>query len=234
VALQPPVTVCVLCYGDYAALSHRLLDSLRQFTPPGAIRLRVGLNAVSEASRAAIEDLLPALQPELVICSETNLYKLPMMRHLLYDRPIETQWVVWFDDDSYVFRRDWLSMLSCESRLRPEVDMWGKQLFVRGDEHLWHFIREASWFQGLEPLPDEQPGKCRLNFIAGGYWAIRTGCLRGLNWPDPRLMHFGDDYLLGEALRQMGCRIGQATSGIAINCSARRAPSDTPRSEALR
>jgi hypothetical protein len=197
------------------------------------MRLRIGLNAVSEATLRVVERLAPRLPIELEVHSPLNLYKAPMMRRLFCDRPITTPWTIWLDDDSFVRRPDWLSMLSNESRLQPGVDMWGKRLFFRGDEHHWKFIHDASWFRGLAPIPDDQADRCRLNFVAGGYWAIRTACLRELDWPDPRLLHFGDDYMLGEAMRQIGAQLGEAVSGVAIDYAPRRAPAETPRCRIL-
>src|SRR4029453_1593659 len=176
-ALELPVTVCVLCYGDYPELAQRVLESLYSCTPKGAIRLRLGLNAVSERTRAIVADLIPALAPEVVVDSEVNLFKLPMMRRLFDERPLTTGWTIWFDDDSFVFRSDWLTTLSWHSRLRPEVDMWGKWLFLRGDEKYREFVQEAPWYQGRELTQDSEPGMYRFDFIAGGFWAIRTTCL---------------------------------------------------------
>ncbi|MDB6151581.1 MAG: hypothetical protein JWL90_34 [Chthoniobacteraceae bacterium] len=231
--LVPPVTICVLCYGDYPQLARRILESLLRHTPATAMRLRIGLNAVSRETIEVVDSMAPRLPVEFIVHSETNLYKLPMMRRLFHDRPIGTPWTIWFDDDSYVVRGDWLSMLACESQLQPGVGMWGKPLYTWGSEDCRQFIREAEWFKGLEPLDDNIPGRCRLNFIAGGFWAIRTTYIHQLGWPDRRLIHFGDDYMLGEAMRQIGARLGQASSGIAINQCSRRAPSHAPRCEVL-
>jgi GT2 family glycosyltransferase len=157
-----------------------------------------------------------------------------MMRRLFHYRPIQTDWTLWLDDDTYFCRGDWLSMLRCESRLRPNVDHWGLNMFVRvGEEHR-QFVRESAWFGGRELEPDDQAGQSRINFVVGGFWAIRTRWIVRLDWPDPRLTQFGDDVVLGEALRQQGGRIGQAYSGVAINQEARRAPPETPRSEVLK
>lgn len=231
--LSPPVTICVLCYGDYPELAHRVLTSLLLHTPGKDFQLRVGLNAVSSATSRMVDRLLPQFKQASVVRSEVNLYKSGMMRRLFYDEPIKTPWTIWFDDDSHVFREDWLTVLGCESRLRPELGMWGRRLFIRAGYACKNFIFNASWYHGLVLLPHEDIGWSKLSFIAGGYWAIRTRWLYQLDWPDKRLIHFGDDYMLGEALRQNGVRLGEATSGVAINQSARRAPAGTPRSEAL-
>jgi hypothetical protein len=39
--------------------------------------------------------------------------------------------------------------------------------------------------------------------------------------------------MLGEAMRQNGASLGEATSGIVINQSSRRAPAQAPRCEVL-
>jgi hypothetical protein len=232
--LAPPVTVCVLCYGDYPELAKRVLGSLLNLTQKGTYRLRLGLNSVSAQTRSAIAGLVGDLDPELVIESDTNLYKSPMMRRLFYEVPLGTKWTVWFDDDSYVYRADWLQMLSWHSRMQPLTDMWGKRLYVRGNESYRQYIQEAAWFRGLElDIDPDDATLCRLNFIAGGFWAIRTQCLHEIEWPDARLLHFGDDYMLGEALRQNRKSLGQCYSGVAISQAKRRAPEGTPRCHVL-
>jgi GT2 family glycosyltransferase len=231
--LQPPLTICLLCYGDHAPLAERVLSSLWRHTDPHAFRLRVAANAPSAATLEVLDRWLPRFRTELSVISAVNLYKAPMMRRLLHDEPLETGWTLWFDDDSYVFRDDWLFLLQCQSRLHPQVAMWGQRFFIRAGELHRQFIRTASWYRDVELAADDVSGRYRVSFIAGGFWAIRTHWLKDLHWPDPRLVHFGDDYMLGEALRQHGALLGNAYSGVAINHAARRAPADTPRTEAL-
>lgn len=231
--LAAPVTICALCYGHHPDLAERLLTSLWRHTTPESFQLRIAANAPSAATLRVFDRLLPRLSPRHVVVSEENLYKAPMMRRLLYDQPIETPWTLWFDDDSFVYRSDWLFMLECRSRQDPRVDMWGRKLFIRAGEAHRHFISEAPWYRNRDLSPDGRPGCYRLDFIGGGFWAIRTRWLTELNWPDPRLVHFGDDYMLGEALRQQGASIGNAFSGVAIGQAVRRAPANTPRTEAL-
>jgi GT2 family glycosyltransferase len=227
--LSPPVTVCVLCYGNYPTLAQRCLGSLACHTPLAGVRLRLGLNSVCAETEKVLEQLLPHFDVELLVHSETNLYKNGMMRRLFYDKPIQTPWTIWFDDDSFVFRADWLHLLQIESRLRPEIDMWGRKCFIRGDDWVRDFISTAAWFRGLEPEPDNQPGKFRVNFAVGSFWALRTCWIYELNWPDRRLVHIAEDYMLGEALRQAGARIAHAQSGVKVNQAKRRTPPEMPR-----
>lgn len=226
--LAPPVTICVLCYGDYPQLAERILGSLLRHTRREDFRLRLGLNAVSAETERVLEQLLPQFELDLLVRSNVNLYKNPMMRRLFHDRPLETSWTVWFDDDSYPFRPDWLNMLGLESRLEPRVDIWGRKCFIRGGDRHREFVRNSPWHQGLELENDDRPGGCRIGFVVGGFWAIRTIWLRRMDWPDRRLIQTGEDYIFGEALRQNGAVIGNAFSGVAISQAARRTPAEMP------
>jgi GT2 family glycosyltransferase len=227
--LSTPVTVCVLCYGNYPQLAQRCLGSLALYSPLARVRLRLGLNSVCGETEQVLKELLPYFDVELLVRSQTNLYKNGMMRRLFYDEPIHTPWTIWFDDDSFVFRGDWLHLLQIESRLRPEMDMWGHKFFIRGDDWARDFILSAAWYRGLKPEPDDRPGNFRVNFAAGGFWALRTSWIYDLEWPDRRLVHIAEDSMLGEALRQAGARVGHAHSGVKINQAERRTPPEMPR-----
>jgi len=222
-----PMTAAILFYGDFPGLAERLLRTLTLSSSAKDLRFRFGLNAVSKATRKVLDGFLPLLEPEMVIDSPVNLYKAGMMRHLFYDRPIGTPWTIWFDDDSYVRRCDWLQMLVLHSERRPTVDMWGQKMSIRLWPELELFLKNSPWYRGREWLQGEN-GNARVMFIAGGYWAIRTSWLQRLNWPDARLLHFGDDYLLGEAIRQSRGELGNCASGVAVNSELRRAPINTP------
>src|SRR5260370_16963936 len=97
--------------------------------------------------------------------------------------------------------------------------MWGRKYFVRGDDWLRDFISSANWFRGQAPQLDDQPGNFRVNFAAGGFWALRTCWIYDLEWPDRRLVHIAEDVMLVEAFRQAGARVGHAHSGVKINQS---------------
>jgi len=225
-------TISVIFYGRYPELCRRFLTSLYRFTPKDRFTLRVGLNeacpeTVDLVQSAAVE------HGNLAIWSEArNVFKDPMMRRLLYDQSLETEWAIWFDDDSYPYRGDWLQSLALKIESEPEVDMWGGMHYTGADKTAEQFIRSAGWFRGLPFNYVTPKGELRdepvLTFIAGGFWACRTRVLQKLDWPDRRLVINGDDCFFGEALRQNGYTIGRFTSGVRINTEPRRWPADTP------
>ena len=229
-----PVTICVICFGQHPALAQRFITNLYRYTRPDCFSLRIGLNAVCEETT----ELAHAAAREhgnIWIHSEPrNIFKSPLMARLFSLKPIETDWVIWFDDDSFPYRQDWLQGLCLRIEMQPDVDIWGNTFFTYAGEEVVQFIRTASWFRG-KPFNHVEPSgewseRPLLSFVEGGFWAGRAEVLKALEWPDPRLLLNGEDYIFGEALRQNGYTIGRYTSGVRINQSARRWPRDTPRS----
>ncbi len=232
-ALDPPsVTVCVICYGQHPALAQKFLTNLYRYTRADRFSLRIGLNAAC-AETVKLTHAAAREHGNIWIHSEPrNIFKSPLMAKLFSLKPIQTDWVVWFDDDSFPYRSDWLPGLGLRIEQQPGVDVWGKMFYIDADQSVTEFIRSASWFRGT-PLNHLTPSgewseRPLLNFVGGGFWAARTEVLKALSWPDPRLVQNGEDYIFGEALRQNGYRIGQYQSGVRINQSARRWPPDTP------
>ena len=226
------VTICVICYGQHPGLAQRFLTSLYQYTRTDLFSLRIGLNAacgetIELAHAAACE------HGNIWIHSEPrNMFKSPLMARLFSLKPIETEWVIWFDDDSFPYRDDWLPGLRLRMETQPEVAVWGNLFFTDADEGAVQFIRTASWFRG-KPFNHAKPTsewseRPLLSFAEGGFWAAKAEVLKALQWPDTRLIQNGDDYFFGEALRQNGYRIGRYKSGVRINQAQRRGPGDPP------
>lgn len=134
-------------------------------------------------------------------------------------------WVVWFDDDSWIEAADWWPAMQAQIR-REDVcyvgQPWGAYL-LPGQ---WDFIRAASWFRGKEPPLHE--GKPFVPFAQGAYWWLRTDVLSTIDWPDPRLVHNGGDSLLGEAVRQQGRSLTPCEYGVRVNDAPRRGMSERP------
>ncbi len=224
----PDVTACVLFYGDHAPLARRFLECWRLHG--GGTPLRIGLNACCAETAALVAEHLAHAPASTAIESPANLGKSGMMRRLLRDPRPNSEWVVWFDDDSFPFRADWLLSLGVAIDAQPGVAMLGIPASIPVDERLRDVIAAARWYRGKPLLAPDAPGAlARLEFVVGGFWALRSAWIETLDWPDERLVHFEEDYLLGEALRQHGGTLGYFRSGVRIDTAPRRAPASLPR-----
>ncbi len=227
-SLAPPVTICVLCYGDHAPLARRFLSSLYSNTDSRLFRLRIGLNEVVPATCDAIASYSEEYGNIEVFPEARNIFKSPMMRRMFWERPIETRWTIWCDDDAEFIRKDWLIRLAQRIEVQPHVAMWGSIHYcdIPGME-VPEWIRRAKWYLGIpfemQEGPEEDPA-VRILFCEGGFWAVKTSVLRALDWPDPRLIQSCEDMMLGEALRQSQFAIEDFQYGVLINHAKRRNP----------
>jgi GT2 family glycosyltransferase len=237
---MPTVSICILTYGDHANLARQSIESVRRCCPRSEYQLVIGANAVTSETLAYLNDLHRAGEVDDLIVSPTNLNKCPMMRRML--EAVRTQFVWWFDDDSYITGPDvWSRWVAVALASPDSVAMWGEMYRCNTPsdftdlEDVVAFVRQASWYRGLPPpswrcggkgefnFENRNCGDGRWDFIVGGCWLIRTAVLRALDWPDPRLVKLGDDVLLGEAIRQQGWHLGNIGSpGVAINTQPRR------------
>ncbi|MGI8601950.1 MAG: hypothetical protein ACR2OZ_03015 [Verrucomicrobiales bacterium] len=221
-----PVTICALFFGDHAPLGRKLLGTLYRHTDPKAFYLRAGLNAVSEETSRLVRAAAEQFGNVQLHLSRKNIRKCPMMRRLFHQPCLETEWTLWFDDDSYVRRSDWLLSFALQCEAHPEADLFGAIHSSTPSPRIQRFIQTASWFRGRPFL--ERNGQPVLEFAVGGFWAVRSRLISQLDWPDPRLVHFEDDYIFGEALRQRGGQLGSFHSGVVISAAPRRGPLQGP------
>src|ERR1051326_8109432 len=210
---SPPVAICVLTYGNYPHLAKRCIESIRKYCERLLYRLVVGANAIGAQTEAYLRRLQAAGHIDRLHVSQTNLNKCPMMRRMFAD--IDTEFLWWFDDDSYITRPGTLSwLLDLARRSPPATVMWGQEAECNHPSTFTNlpdvadFIRRASWYGGLTPPSWRPGGKGEFNFegrgtgdgrwrfIVGGCWLIRTCTVRTLDWPDRRLIKLGDDVLL--------------------------------------
>src|SRR2546426_12293560 len=96
----PRVTICVLTYGDYPRLAKRVIESIRCHCPRSEYRLVVGANAIGDETLAYLEAVKKAADLDRLIISPVNLCKSPMMGRMFAG--IQTEFIWWFDDDSYI------------------------------------------------------------------------------------------------------------------------------------
>jgi Glycosyltransferase like family 2 len=227
-----PWTICVLFYGDHADLCRRFLESLYRFTDPAAFHLRAGMNAVGEETARLLREAAERYGNIKLYSSGQNLFKLPMMRRMFHDPPPETDWTIWFDDDSHVTSPHWIMDLALAMEQAQDVELFGSLHAVDVSDHVEQFITSAEWYREV-PRRTWQDGRRMIIFPVGGFWVVRTVRLAQTNWPDVRLDHFEDDYLMGEAMRQQGVRLAHFESGVAISDAPRRAPAEVPWALAL-
>jgi hypothetical protein len=235
-----PVTVAVLAYGDHAALARRCIESIHRHCGRDLYRLVVGANSVCAETRSYLEGLRSEGAIDRLLVSETNLNKCPMMRKMVAE--LETEFLWWFDDDSYVVSPDALPERLRMAEAAPAgTVMWG-HVFYYGNENDFSFgtdvagyVRRARWYRRKEPPSWAAGGKGerdfegrgggdgRWFFPTGGCWFIRSSAIRALDWPDPGLIKRNDDVLLAEAIRQQGWEFRDiGACGVAINTEPRR------------
>jgi hypothetical protein len=226
-APRPWFTVAVLTWGDHLDLVQRCLRSLWSTLPNELCEIVVAANAPSQESRHWLEEIFNQQRVDRLLLSERNLYKCPMLGHVLNVARGDYLW--WFDDDSHVtdpgaFAR-WWEQVQASS---PRVVGWGATAIAHwldgfadlNEARQW--VTQASWFRGLEP-PGGPAGPEDWWFLTGGSWWMRVSALRALLWPDPRLQHVSEDILLGEAIRQQGWHLANVIDpGVAFSDAPRR------------
>jgi hypothetical protein len=242
------VSICVLTYGDYPELACRSIESIRRHCPRPRYQLVVGGNAIGERTRAHLETIHMGGGIDELILSPVNLNQCPMMRRMF--QKVESEFIWWFDDDSYITEPGALNHWLTAARGAPEhTVMWGPAAmcdhplgFAPELDDVVGFVRRAAWYRGLPPPTWKLGGKGEFNFegrgtgdgrwffIVGGCWLMRAVAIRALDWPDRRLIKMGNDVFLGEAIRQHGWEIENIGSpGVAVNTEPRRGdPGWTP------
>jgi len=214
------VTVCVLCYGDYPQLARRCVGSILQTVPPSRLDLRVAGNECSEATVAYLKTV-PATKLYL---HDQNRYKYPVMRSMLHDPkcPIETNYMVWFDDDTQVINARWMQVLgrTIVDNHNHNVGLYGIHMFtaltatLKKDQRRW--FKSAPWFRNRpfqnrsgQSVPN---GNC-IHFVPGYFWAMPSRLIKEADIPDIRLRHNGGDCTIGCQIYQAGYKIKEFNKG---------------------
>jgi GT2 family glycosyltransferase len=221
-----PLTICVVAYGAHAPLAERFLASLYRNTDPALFYLRAGLNEAEPKTQNLFDTYAKRFGNITIFAEAKNIFKNPLMRRMFYQPTLATTWTIWCDDDTHFTRPDWLQRLSSKIECSPEVAQWGKLYALwRRDQFILDWIKAANWYQGIPCLQGvdlDGNEATKFSFATGGFWAARTEALRHLDWPDRRLIHASEDFLLGEALRQNQFRLGSFKYGLNINDAPRR------------
>jgi hypothetical protein len=212
-------TAFVLGYGEHEKLLRRCLDSILANSPAHRLDLRVALNQPCPASERYVASLGDRVTK--VYTDRGDRRKYPAMREMFWDAscPIETRYVLWFDDDSHVIDANWLNLLA-----REIADNHASGARMYGTKYLHDLMayrtrgfapekwfRSAPWHRGRPFLAGdgqrESPNGSKILFATGGFWALATEAVRAADIPDARLNHNGGDITVGEQVRQAGFRI---------------------------
>lgn len=208
-------TIFVLLYGPskFHQLHKQCLDAIIGTVPQKRFDLRVGSNELCQESLRYVESYVQAGIITKHYRHAGNDRKYPVMREMFRDPalPIDTQWLLWFDDDSIADRnRDWLRILCGSIAANPDVAMFGGKMYYQLTKAQIDTYRSRPWFRGKafrnkqgQAVPN---GNC-AHFAHGGFWALRTNAMRACDVPDANIGHNGGDYTIGEQLYQGGFTI---------------------------
>lgn len=245
---KPLCTLLVLLHGKYPGLHRRCLNSVLP-TIPKDIPIRIGLNEVCEPMLAWLER--GSIAPQMLVpgalgagqlgngitqgrvtyysSGNQNIKKYPMMRRMLWEDSIETDWVVWVDDDTCIDEGSkWWQLF--ESMAEDEETAYmGERWYMDWQGGQTKFIASRPWYRGKESQMHK--GRQGIAFHTGGFLLVRTNLLKKLDWPDHKLVHNGGDTMLSEAVRQNDGHITDFPTrdcGIHVNDAKRRGYSEVP------
>jgi ADP-heptose:LPS heptosyltransferase len=216
-------TVFVLCYGDHFDLAKRCLDSIIDSVPPEVIDLRVGCNQVCNSTLQYLKRL-PITKTYI---HTGNDKKYPLMREMFWDSkcPINTRYLIWFDDDTYVKDPRWLQYLTnaIVAGHNKGERMYGLKMFhdlsmySKDGHRAKDWFKNADWHSGrhlrVRNNNSEAPNGSVIDFAVGWFWALNTEAMRQANIPDTRLNHNGGDITIGAQLHQVGFNLSQFNKG---------------------
>lgn len=208
-------TICTLLYGDHPRLAARLLSSL-EHRAIKQLPVRIGLNEPSPQVLEIVRTFYDAQADRRVdfVHSPVNRFKYPVMRDLIHGtaklEPIMSDYVMWFDDDSWLFSTAPANWLSRVESAMMQSDMIGSLWIKDLEPEQIAFFREQSWYC-------KRPIHHRARFITGGWWTIRTKILQKHDWPATDIIHNGGDVALGVLCDQQGYSLGVFTDSLGIN-----------------
>jgi len=210
-------SVCMVLYGDYPQLAQRLLTSLN--LRAHVQDFRIGLNAVSDRTRKLVETWAQAqARREPVYLYEAkdfaNLGKYPLMRAMVYDRPLASR-VMWFDDDSFLDQSIGVPWWDTVLVASLQVTQLGAVHYIRQQALQQTVIRQQPWYTG-KPVNAHH----WFQFATGGWWVADSAFLQQWDYPFPALYHNGGDSILGELIRQQSGMLVHFTPHIRCHCES--------------
>lgn len=241
---EKPVDICVLCFSsdhteeyDHFDIISRCLKSIVSKTHPHLYTLHIGCNNLSPRAMALVDQLVATYGATKYIGVPTRdihgkmVYpKYPLMRKMY--NSTNSEWVVWFDDDSYVVEPDWLEKLEETINRHPWADQFGKRLefhFPTSEKGTIEWIKSATWYNSEKNFeyrntPDGEV--IVVPFIHGAFYAISRKAINVCNIPDIRIFHNRGDWTTGTALYHNDFKISHFLHGVVRDDALRRGMCD--------
>lgn len=215
-------TVCILFYGpeQYFDLHKRCLESVIATLPKNRMDLRVASNALNQKSLDLIEGYVANGAITKHYYHQDNAYKYPVMKEMFNDPecPINTKWVLWFDDDTVCdVDPNWAFILTqhiINHYKKDNAHMFGAKFVWTTNEKQRMILSARPWYKGRPwRLHNNKPSPngTKIIFVAGGFWAVTKECIENADLPDlgTGLTHTGGDWQIGEQVYQAGYTIKQ-------------------------
>lgn len=217
------LTVCVLCYGAYPALTRTCLGSLFNSKYSDRFEIRVFANDCCPETI----NYLQSLPLKRLIISPTNIFKAAACRQLWHDEeyPITTPYVVWLDDDSFAVDLNWPVHLTNTivanhpqgARLYGIKFIHDLRMYKQASHDPNAWFKQAKWYRerpwcvsgGNEPISNGTV----IPFVSGGFLAIASHVIKEADIPDARLLHNGIDATIGAQVYQAGYSVKDFNRG---------------------
>jgi hypothetical protein len=212
------VTFFVLGYGKHTQLVTRCIDSILATCAPQRFDLRVALNQPCGEMLGYVQALAGRGIVSKIYTDHGERRKYPAMRTMFWDEshPITSNYLCWFDDDSWCKSPVWLPELA-----KVIVANHPRQARLFGPRYIHdlaparknglkpeHWFQAAAWWRKRDLFTANgtrtSPNGTQIVFASGGFWALGTAAMREADIPDARLNHNGGDIVAS------GCQVTQA------------------------
>lgn len=211
-AVGGKLTICMLMFGEDHKLHRRLFNSVCRTVPAARAELRVACNQVSLDTL----NMLGTYPLRKIYKDHKRRRKGGAMRDIFYDRedPIDTQWVVWFDDIAFAKDPAWLNALTeaiAAQKPNANVGLIGTKVRYELKNHRGKDPRDwfgrATWFTGKNfrnKLGKDAPNGDQIHLVHGNFFAISRRLIQATTLPDERISQSGTSICIGEQAHQLG------------------------------
>lgn len=209
-------TLAAIFYGDYPDLANKLLTSISNHCYVSDIRL--GLNEVAPKTQDIVHKWSLSQMNKVPVTvyqelNNKNVGKYPLMRQMLYDKPLAKR-LMWFDDDSYLnAHASWWDNMHVKSQ-HINIQIGAVHKIMQRNRQ-FEVIKQQPWYTA-KVLNHRH----LYTFATGGWWIADSAFLTKWDYPFKALYHNGGDSILGELIRQQDGVITNAKEYVQCHCES--------------